>query len=97
MSPYHRDQLSQICDVLDVQGAQTVRRDEEQRHVHAAVVEARGGVAALALVLVGQVDGALLPDVLQDGLLGALQRVVPCRTASFPVSELTTLSESWCP
>ena len=57
-----------------------MRRNEEQRHIHTAVIKARGRVAALALVLIGQVDGALLPDVLQDRLLGALQRVVPCQS-----------------
>ena len=83
MPTHHRNQLSQVRDVLDVQGAQAVRRDEEQRHVYAAVIKARGGVAALALVLISQVDGALLPDVLQDRLLGALQRVVPCQDTPF--------------
>ena len=75
---HHWDQLSEICDELDVQGPEPVGRDEEQGHVDAAVVQLAAGVVALDLVLVSQIDGALLPDVLQDGLLGGLQCVVAC-------------------
>jgi len=57
-----------------------VRRDEEKCNIYSGVLEPFGEViGALSLVLVGQIDGALLPDVLQDWLFGVLLCVVPCQ------------------
>ena len=53
--------------------------NEEQRHIDAAVIKLATRVIALDLMLIGQINGALLPDVLQDWLLGGLQCVVACR------------------